>query len=366
MSNEDGVYGDILVGPPLTTAWEFGMESTEGELESPNESESKKRDRTLVSDDSPENKREGTKKQSRSRRSFSFGGWSNSKQQPETTTEAEAERSREQGKKDVAKGAKLLVDRIDRRIKTLKSADMESKISAYKTVLMRASHLSPEFHHSLEQIEKQWTPAPDLHKLKQHIKKVEVDFKEGRLTDDEANQSLLQVENKLKQIDQQLEDLKKMRDTDSTFAKNTFSSPLPCVVTGDRKKLESEVNYLRSQVYDKENNKVEYKEFQGLEEELKNTAWGKTPDNLEAIASRIERARGKATEVAHSVIQVLVCAAIKEMEDFPVEDLDWDSLRKWGATLNMAKELDFHVAFADNLLNKNLLAFAYSTTIGSD
>ncbi|GMI79701.1 hypothetical protein HRI_001639400 [Hibiscus trionum] len=234
---------------------------------------------------------------------------------------------------------------------------MESKILAYKTIAMKASHLSPEFHDSLEQVEKQWTPGPDLQKLKQYIKKIELDFKEDSLTEVEVTQKFLEVEKELKQLDQQQE-----------FS----SSHHQLIITGDQnhgslpENLESKVNYLRSQLYDKDNNKVEYKEFQGLEEALKNTAWGKTPDYLQPIALRIETARGKATEVAHIAIQVPVCAAIKEMEDFAVEDLDWDTLKKWGATLNRAKELGFHVAFADNLLKKNLLAFAYSTTIGRD
>ncbi|KAK5787356.1 hypothetical protein PVK06_042010 [Gossypium arboreum] len=45
------------------------------------------------------------------------------------------------------------------------------------------------------------------------------------------------------------------------------------------------------------------------------------------------------------------------MEDFRIEDLEWDTLKKWGATLNMAKQLGFQVVFADNLLKTKLLAY---------
>ncbi|KAK8273215.1 hypothetical protein V6Z11_D11G392300 [Gossypium hirsutum] len=122
--------------------------------------------------------------------------------------------------------------------------------------------------------------------------------------------------------------------------------------------LPSSFNDLKNQLYGKDNNKVSVQDFHGLQQALDNTiAWGKPPDYLELIAIRIEKARGKATEVSHVGIQVLVCAAIKEMEDFPIEDLEWDTLKKWGATLNMAKQLGFQVGFADNLLKTKLLAY---------
>ncbi|KAA3471984.1 ribosome biogenesis protein RLP24-like [Gossypium australe] len=90
---------------------------------------------------------------------------------------------------------------------------------------------------------------------------------------------------------------------------------------------------------------------------LKNTAWGEIPEYLESIAIQIEKDRGKTTDVFHIAIQVLVCAVIKEMKDFSVGDLDWDTLKKWGATLNYAEKFGFQVRVADNLLKKNLLAY---------
>ncbi|KAA3471971.1 ribosome biogenesis protein RLP24-like [Gossypium australe] len=124
-----------------------------------------------------------------------------------------------------------------------------------------------------------------------------------------------------------------------------------------REGVQSKFRDLENQLYDKGTDKVECKDFPGLEQALKNTAWGKIPEYLESIAIQIKKDRGKTTDVFHIAIQVLVCAAIKEMKDFSVEDLNWDTLKKWGATLNYAEKFGFQVGFADNLLNKNLLAY---------
>ncbi|KAA3471989.1 pentafunctional arom polypeptide [Gossypium australe] len=50
----------------------------------------------------------------------------------------------------------------------------------------------------------------------------------------------------------------------------------------------------KNQVYDKNNNnKVEFQDFQGLEQALNKTARGKIPDYLEPIAICIENVRRK-------------------------------------------------------------------------
>ncbi|XP_012435124.1 uncharacterized protein LOC105761755 [Gossypium raimondii] len=119
-----------------------------------------------------------------------------------------------------------------------------------------------------------------------------------------------------------------------------------------------------TQLYEKGNNHVGVEHFPGLAEELQKTDWGKTPSSFESIATRIEKDRGKVTELGHNTAQVLVCAAVKEMEAFSVEKLDMEMLKKWGATLNNAKELGFQVGFADDLLRKNLYVyFAYRTIL---
>ncbi|KAG8479865.1 hypothetical protein CXB51_029517 [Gossypium anomalum] len=124
-----------------------------------------------------------------------------------------------------------------------------------------------------------------------------------------------------------------------------------------REGVQSKFRDLENELYDKGNDKVECKDFPGLEQALKNTAWRKTPDYLQTIAIQIEKDRGKTTHFFHIPTQVLVCAAIKEMGDFSVEELDWDTLKKWGATLNYAEKFGFQVRFADNLLKEKLLAY---------
>ncbi|TYG64535.1 hypothetical protein ES288_D06G115600v1 [Gossypium darwinii] len=135
---------------------------------------------------------------------------------------------------------------------------------------------------------------------------------------------------------------------------------LACARAQDRgscMSFESKFVHFINQLYNNDNNKVEYKDFQGLEDALANTAWGKVPDYLKSIGIRIEDARGKATEFSHTRIQILVCAVIKEMEDMSLEDLDWGTLKKWAAALNYANEQGFQVGFANNLLQWNAVAY---------
>ncbi|KAH1084459.1 hypothetical protein J1N35_024220 [Gossypium stocksii] len=107
--------------------------------------------------------------------------------------------------------------------------------------------------------------------------------------------------------------------------------------------LSSAFSVLEHPVYDKANNKVEKESFPGLQEELQRTDGEEVPSFLQSIVSRIEKDRGIETNFAHEAIQLLVSAAIKEMEDCPVKKLDLDRLKKWGATLNRGKEVSFEV-----------------------
>ncbi|KAH1084444.1 hypothetical protein J1N35_024205 [Gossypium stocksii] len=204
----------------------------------------------------------------------------------------------------------------------------------------------------IDQIKVQWPMQSDLLVIKQEIQEIDRKYKDAVLAEDEAKWRLLLVGEKIEELDLQRSEFyfaprrsEKVTATDDRVSMLTLEEGL------------SKFRDLENQLYDEDNNKVEYNDFLGLEQALKKTAWGKTPDYLQPIAIRIEKARGKATDVFHIPAQVPVCAAIKEMEDFPVEDLDWDKLKKWGATLNYAKKYGFQVGFADNLLKKNLLAY---------
>ncbi|KAK5787360.1 hypothetical protein PVK06_042014 [Gossypium arboreum] len=335
MSNEDSFFTDIFLDwfpgencdsdvEPITQYCPIGPPSPSDDNHvnstSSMSSRSKKRNRELVSDDLLEAERKGT----RHRRT---GESSASRQQPKT---------REDNLEELI------------AVKTVKIADAEL---VYKMMAMRASHLLPQVFVSFDRFEAQ-SFRSNLKKFKENITKIQKDYKGDRLTEAEAKQKLLGVGKEIEQLDQHLEFYFAHRWSE----KVTSTDDRVSMLTREKEVL-SKLRDLENQLYDKDNNKVEYKDFLGLEQALKKTAWGKTPNYLQPIAIRIEKARGKATDVFHIPAQVPVCAAIKEMEEFPVEDLDWDTLKKWGATLNYAKKYGFQVGFADKLLKKNLLAY---------
>lgn len=97
--------------------------------------------------------------------------------------------------KTVKEGAKVLVDRIDRRLN-------KTYGKVYKMVAMKASQLCPQVFGSLEQIETRWPVLSDLQKVKQNIKEILENHKGRILSEAEAKQKLLQVEKELEQLDQ--------------------------------------------------------------------------------------------------------------------------------------------------------------------
>ncbi|KAB2060050.1 hypothetical protein ES319_A11G351200v1 [Gossypium barbadense] len=258
--------------------------------------------------------------------------------------------------KTVKEGAKVLVDRIDRRLN-------KTYGKVYKMVAMKASQLCPQVFGSLEQIETRWPVLSDLQKVKQNIKEILENHKGRLLPEAEAKQKLLQVEKELEQLDQVEEfNGETVEEIYSACSRmKEISGSLPT-----REEFQSKFSELEKEIYAKDNNKVDVEDFPGLQQALDNiTGWGKLPNYLEPIAIRIEAARGKATEISQIGSQLLVCAAIKEMENLLVKDLDLDRLKKWGATLNKAKEHGFQVGFADNLLELKLLAYFATQLLGS-
>ncbi|TYJ12574.1 hypothetical protein E1A91_A11G360800v1 [Gossypium mustelinum] len=115
---------------------------------------------------------------------------------------------------------------------------------------------------------------------------------------------------------------------------------------------------LEDQIYDGNNNEVSFKDFEWLEEELEKTKGSAPlPDKLKSIAAQIKGAHGKDTGINHLSIEVIVCAAINDMERLPSESVNWDMLKKWGAILNYAKQNGFQVSFADLSLKRNLKSY---------
>ncbi|XVF07687.1 hypothetical protein REPUB_Repub06bG0161300 [Reevesia pubescens] len=116
-----------------------------------------------------------------------------------------------------------------------------------------------------------------------------------------------------------------------------------------------DIKNFEKELFAKDNNKVDVLDFQGLKEAI-DTAKGNIPDYLKHIASEIEKARSSPTDFALKNIEILVCAAVEEMESLAVDKLNPATLLKWGATLNVAKQFNFEVEFAEALLKKNLYA----------
>ncbi|KAG4123669.1 hypothetical protein ERO13_D11G340200v2 [Gossypium hirsutum] len=180
-------------------------------------------------------------------------------------------------------------------------------------------------------------------------------------TDLNCNDAVLAEAKAERRLDRQRSEDFKEKARQLSYPKIFFPPPCKVKVTATddktREGVQSKFCDLENQIYDKGDYRVGCKDFPGLEQELKKTSWGKIPDYLESIAIQIEKDRGKTTDIFHIPTQVLLCAAIREMKDFSVGDLDLGTLKKWSATLNYAKKYGFQVGFADNLLKKNLLAY---------
>ncbi|XP_016725035.1 uncharacterized protein [Gossypium hirsutum] len=74
---------------------------------------------------------------------------------------------------------------------------------------------------------------------------------------------------------------------------------------------------LENELYDNNNNEVSFEDFEGLAGDLeKTTGLAPLPDKLKPFAAQIKEARGE-TGINHMLIEVIVCAAIKEMKCLP-------------------------------------------------
>ncbi|MBA0742879.1 hypothetical protein Gogos_015890 [Gossypium gossypioides] len=115
--------------------------------------------------------------------------------------------------KPIQGGAKILVDRLDRKIS-------KTSLNMYKMIAERACDLLPKIFGSLEQIEAKWPLLSDLKKVKQNIKEIQRNHKGQRLPEAEAKQKLFQVGNELIRFDQQLKELNKGKNPVSMFLNN--------------------------------------------------------------------------------------------------------------------------------------------------
>ncbi|OMP02877.1 hypothetical protein COLO4_10756 [Corchorus olitorius] len=132
--------------------------------------------------------------------------------------------------------------------------------------------------------------------------------------------------------------------------------------------LESKIDELndtlnRKKLDANEKSQVEYSDFKGLPEEVGTTRMGSLPSSLAPIYSYIEKKYGKIdTESKQSSCtampnRILLCAAIKEMDELRLEDIDEKKMLLWRDAINSALNINFKVEFAMKHLKK--IARAY-------
>ncbi|TYJ12561.1 hypothetical protein E1A91_A11G360500v1 [Gossypium mustelinum] len=349
-----GVVSDAESDPPEIEPDDTQMHLSTG---------SKKRSREI--DDSVEAKGKAPKKRTSGKEA------STSQRQPKPKSEKNCGEA-------VQNRLKNFHHQIDRRRKTDKMRDLEF----LTWIKSKSFPVSLQVPASFKQIKTQWPMRPDLQSILQKMQDIKAKIKDHLLNEDDTNEELDIVEDELNKLDQQ-RSKEQTRDLDAVFSntKDTnmgtetlikeFCSTYPWLCSLDQdpdqdhgslstlEGIQSLLKSLENQLYDENNNKVSVKDFEGLEEALKKTnGLDLLPDYLRPIANQIEEARGEATGIAHSYVQVLVCAAIKEMQDLaPVE---MDMLKKWAAALNCARQHGFQVTFADHLLRKNFDAYIHN------
>ncbi|XVF55717.1 hypothetical protein PTKIN_Ptkin06aG0059400 [Pterospermum kingtungense] len=193
----------------------------------------------------------------------------------------------------------------------------------------------------------------DLQNIIEKIKELEHEAKaagiEKMKATDEMKPRLLEIGKEIEKFNEQWQkDSMEVMNFEEIFMIEHRDSKRYALKEEGSLESQEHVKYCLEKLFSKDNKKVEVSNFQ---KEIEN------PGNLEPIASRIKQERGKDTEFELLNIQDLVCAAIKQMEDLPAEELQWDKLLKWGAVLNKAKDLGFQVKFAEIELKKNLYAY---------
>ncbi|KAK8588724.1 hypothetical protein V6N13_087627 [Hibiscus sabdariffa] len=354
---------------------------------------SKKRGPELVSDNLSNTKGKGKMKKPQRQRA-NFNGESTSGKPPAPASKA-VDYEELIKEKSVGYSAKVLTDRVLKRTESMLALQY----------LLRLTY---------EQIKKPWPAGlqkikidmedmgAKLKRINQDITDIPVNHNEGVLTEAVAKKKLMDAEKELneflkdltkarkglKQIRQKLE---KTRNLDGFFTNSAdYSSkelreklasgiPFDIKEIDDQNQdhgslstlddLHSKFSNFKSQLYDKENNKVGlalydkennkvgFPDFKGLQEALRMSE-GETPDYLEDIAVEIETAICK--QINKPGIRVLLSAAMKEMKDLKFEELEQDMsnvFKKWAATLNYAKENGFHLEFAYIMLEKILHAY---------
>ncbi|OMO77156.1 hypothetical protein CCACVL1_15183, partial [Corchorus capsularis] len=110
---------------------------------------------------------------------------------------------------------------------------------------------------------------------------------------------------------------------------------------------------------------VNYSDFNGLIEELSkgDVGYNDLPPCLIPTAGMIKNVRGditkssKQSKCAANPTYIMFCAALKEMHELSLKDLDETRLKVWGEAINNALNIDFDAGFAKEHLRKIVHAY---------
>ncbi|XP_039059037.1 uncharacterized protein LOC120202716 [Hibiscus syriacus] len=371
-------------------------------------SSSRKRDWDVVSPNSSDAKGKRPRRQSR-RRGTDFTGESSTPGEPEKTTEEASTFAERIKPLTVGESAKLLINRINQRMKSVREIQLNllrthshiktqwSMAAQVQEMVKDDGAIKAEIQKFIEDMvategeiqrfmENMYATESKIQIIKQDITKIP---KNGKLTEAAAKQKLIGMENKeLNKFLQDLQDARKMykqilqekdkidekiRELQPFFLNNMSTSEIPSDIKemDDQNQDEgglstlvddsqTKFSHFKNQFLHKENNEVDFQDFEGLQEALNGAGWGVTPDYLEHIAMEIETAIGM--QINNPRIRVLLSAATKEMKDMRVEEMELDMssmFKKWAATLNSAKEDGFHAEFAYHKLEKILRLYFF-------
>ncbi|XP_039044448.1 uncharacterized protein LOC120183928 [Hibiscus syriacus] len=401
--------GELQVQQPDNAPFEVQPRANEPPIsigDNQENSSSRKRDPEVVSPNLSDAKGKRPR-----RRSTNSTGESSTSGEPAKTKKETSAYAEEIRHLTVKKSVKLLIDRINHRMKSVREIQLnllrthnhiksqwsmaaelqkimkdtgapEAEIQKFMEDMIATEAEIQKFMKDMDATE------AEIQRIKQVITKIP---KDGKLTEAAAKQRLIEMENEelnkflldlqnarkmYKQILQETERIDEKTSKFLPFFLDSNNNMLAYGIPSDIKEIDdqnqdqgglstsvasqTEFCNFKNQFLHKENNKVGFQDFEGLQEALDKAGWGKTPDYLEHIAKKIETDIGK--QINNPRIRVLLSATIKEMKDLRVEEMELDMsnmFKKWAATLNSAKEDGFQVEFAYNKLEKIMGLYFY-------
>ena len=113
----------------------------------------------------------------------------------------------------------------------------------------------------------------------------------------------------------------------------------------------------------KEKSKVDFPDFEGLEEELEKSGSRSLPHSLVPIDMILKKHYGDITAESNQstplirASYILFCSVIKEMDQLQLEQLDLDKMILWRDAINSGLSIGFKASFAIEHLKK--IAHAY-------